>query len=784
MADIFDQLNNNGKTTSPDVVLKLTLNNISVYAEKVKSSITENVEEHKKEVKEHISYISLFFKNFADINFDKVAQTAQKTKISIENQTIALKDIDVQIEKMIEDNQEHEKLFKTYTSKTIKFLHSVYDNGQRVYDFLNTDVVETYKSVKDYISNTYQTILNVGKKLVESKTGSLLVDRFDDLWENTVDKLFNFFRNKGIILNLFFGTLQGIATVFKWVAKTAIYAIGWIYDKFVSLAKIGWKAVGAVFSVIGSAITTVAEIFIDSLTSFLSNPWILLGIGILVYSFLPEIKMFLGKVFTGVWDYIKTSWGKLLSNPFVSGILEMTSNIWSTISSSFDGFLKFVGADEIFKRFFATTKEEMNVLWTKGVSYMSDAWKIVKSYFGKLSDSGVFDETIIMWNIISDIVNGPQKTQEEVDTKSLELLQKVATDQAYESVKGVVLNAFKIQFGFINDQETEGNLLTIANNSFESFKKTLSESTDQTLKNISSSLNIEIGTLVKDVLSISPLNTNNVLQRIDNNKSENFIDKVLKTINIGRTSGDMNKYDAEVEKVGESFSQYTKKMVDFNNMINKSSEASSSFYSDVAQKIIKLNNDNIIANDKYLVTVMEGKNNLVKFDFLSKYKTTFDKINKLMLNSSLNDAQVTDDANKLLKSIGVKQDLTLTQIKDYFKYNLLKDTPETSSTSVNISPKITVPAMSTGGIVSQPMTALIGEAGYPEMVIPLNDDGIKFIKDTIINIADDKKVTSSAPTRNSSIKSIVKRLNSGSQPEADETMFDLKNLSTGIIGIY
>ena len=167
-----------------------------------------------------------------------------------------------------------------------------------------------------------------------------------------------------------------------------------------------------------------------------------------------------------------------------------------------------------------------------------------------------------------------------------------------------------------------------------------------------------------------------------------------------------------------------------------------------------------------LLKIVE-KENIETKEFYKIFNDFLNKKNKITYRN-FDDTE----RNKLIKSLSVyKKDSDISKF-DYSDFAKFPKLPE-KNININFIPN------KDGSIVKGPIHALVGEAG-PEIIIPLNKDGIKFLNDTMKEFKEENYKPVETPIEKN--KNVIKRIKKAGK-YTDTNMFDLKNLSTGFIGI-
>jgi hypothetical protein len=116
-------------------------------------------------------------------------------------------------------------------------------------------------------------------------------------------------------------------------------------------------------------------------------------------------------------------------------------------------------------------------------------------------------------------------------------------------------------------------------------------------------------------------------------------------------------------------------------------------------------------------------------------------------------------------------------------YKSLNTAPEYDASNMHFadsSSSSTVPKYASGAIVNKPTYALIGEGSSPEMVIPLNKEGLEFVCNSMKEMIID--ADSTAANDKMSTRDVIKRIQKNKMAKPDAKVYDMRNLSTGLVG--
>lgn len=171
---------------------------------------------------------------------------------------------------------------------------------------------------------------------------------------------------------------------------------------------------------------------------------------------------------------------------------------------------------------------------------------------------------------------------------------------------------------------------------------------------------------------------------------------------------------------------------------------------------------------------------------LNKHKDRFNELNDSIQNYTISGSNETYD------SLGLN-DITVSGDNINIKNNWIKD-PIFTKLMAGINPnnvktkrKMDIPEAEKGGIVTSSTLAVIGEGLASEIVLPINKFGVEFITEAIDNVIKDNRVSDSplnnAENQTMNTRKQIKRIIKGVQPKADQTIYDMKLISSSKLGV-
>jgi hypothetical protein len=209
------------------------------------------------------------------------------------------------------------------------------------------------------------------------------------------------------------------------------------------------------------------------------------------------------------------------------------------------------------------------------------------------------------------------------------------------------------------------------------------------------------------------------------------------------------------------------------------------------QDKIKQLNDNV---QNTLKNSIHSSNNIS--DLFKSSNVEYEKLLKLISTESKNSLDVYKQFNDfILKQNKTPDGLSKDEINrlydalSVYHSNKRYSTPITKRTkeikNIDYHDFIKIPEKNKfipnkdGSVVKGPIHALVGEAG-PEIIIPLNSEGIKFLNETMAEFKEENYKP--IETQHQKHKNMIKRIKKSGK-YTDTNMFDMKNLSSGLIRV-
>lgn len=625
---------------------------------------------------------------------------------------------------------------------------------------------------------------------------------------STVGKMFDWVYSKGsIVFDLLSKLVSPITSVLKWLASGAISIIEGLYNKFVVLAKIGWKVIATVWDVISEKTKTVAVFFKDMFMEVLSSP---IGFVLAVVGFALAIKFVLKplinmviKIGKFIWSWVLKKVDKLFfNNDAVKRTIFFDKHIKTIrdfFSNLFDNYLT-PAYDKTIGALTGITSQKIKK-WFEKDGVITQYWEKAKKLFSGLISTEIKDDISFTWSAIKDLyyiiksfvdgtdskvekrkdeLRGENKTRLEALTK--QKLSDLANSYIFEQLYTFYYQN-KVLWGKYKKDEIFNKLSDQAEILYNNFKKTIKLSIkDEETQKYVNMIDVNINELVSNIIN---KNETQLTKIIDENKVQSFLS--------GQTLNALQKYFDDPSKLTL--------LDEVHNTLNSLTDVS--FTVQAVDRYKKLQDE-----DKKF---REGKINQISVEN-SMIITNFDKLNsKIKLVSENLSFKAIHTIDKEMDKLQIKQQKLKKTIDNYKKSNqsviqiLAKQPQKFNSGYYDISvithdaaeqPKkpsmlsvnydTSFAGQKDGGIIAKfPTKVLIAEAGHPELIVPINKDGINFINESIVSVLNQEiynNNNNSQKEEKSERESIVKRIRK-QQPKPDSKIYDMKNISYGVIGV-
>jgi hypothetical protein len=721
---------------------------------------------------------------------NEIILSQQKNKNNIERLTktnlTKKKDIedDIPFSKML--LEEEYKNSKKYTRKQDSILSSMWET-------LNTPVKELWSKVKSFTDDAPSWKLDIFINLSE-KLSMYAVRGVGWLLDSTVGKLFTVFgANSNLLSNFITKVASSTWDVVKWIYDFAKKTIYFIWEKFVMLAKVGWKVLSIAWEVLSTPVNMVYDIFKEILMSILTSPIgfvaasvvFILSMRLIVTMVWPKAKGFFWKIAIATWDWVQNT----IADLFFKGNTSEMESFFIKQKQSIIDFMKEAGGmiisfydKYIGEKVGLDSKRIMSFFSTNSVVF-SKLWNSAITLINKLYKNHILDEMIFTWNALTSIYDYIEYYVDDVnklpEEKRYEAELKQENEDRLFAAYSQTLNTYAsslLQQKLLEEYLKNSLLPT------EDLKSILLDRGETILDNIKSSqlFNSELygknfQNKILDSLDGSILN-NVVTGIISNREKYNNKEEVqkyensvkLSKLKLAQLSEIVNNIDpGAVQKLLTSFKEKTDaEYIEHLDTLFKAQD-------------IEINETTMNLGNGILKTVriMEETNKDGKLKLISAYEQTSQKIVKNMqsnIEKLLNDVTGTKITSRkeLLEKIRIKY-------PDWSNEEVEKWADSVFQQSINEAQKQEHKNF-LGSVVTGPIKALIGEGNDPELIAPINRRGIEFIKNSmgdVISNLDTNEENKKEETSNI-VRKFVK-----TQPKKDVKLYDLKNLSNTVVMI-
>ena len=715
----------------------------------------------------------------------------------------------------------------TLNEQICKKVFDAYKKSDKLFIGLNNNVKKLFKS-------KYLTQL---KGYIHSIFSGTLLKRF----KTTISSIFNWIYDKGKkIYNFFKYTLTSVVKIVEWTYNTAKKFIGFIYDKFAALAKVGWETISSVFEYITMPIKEVSSFLVDAINFLLESP---IGFVLAVGGFVLAIKYVLPVILDYIIDFTNTIWGwikKGVINMFFDGDELKYDQFVKIKTNQLDDF--FTNVKTVMIKFYddhiaswtGYDSKKIIGLFEEG-GKISEAWKYITTAWDDLKTSNIFEDISIVWNWLQKVYDtikdfnlfnlrkSDSKDARRWDTLYAEnkkrfdsliiqnlsdLTNSLVFDQLYKEYKNLKILG-------TNPAEISQNLMNKGSQILNSVKNNIALMGDPDLKkHYLANINVNLGKLVDIITTSSETRITNLSKEFDLKQiiSSEIIQKLQKYLNdpaifnlIDATRDDLTMLtsDSFKNQVGNKFNML---LTENTNKLNGTIDQIST---DSAALVENLNSifPNIQNKTSSLIASKGSMEELLKSLKLSKSKlyeivkngTNIEKY--LQLNSPLyakstpsQQVLMIEEFRRLFE-ISKKTKITTS---GEFAYDAIKDEwkmTQLSAQEIEARRKEKTKMVTdswldarrqhyaTGGIVTGPINALIGEAGYPEVIFPLTDTGIKFIYDSMTDILSEKIYETENSHMSNNTQTNVNRIVKSKTNINDTKLFDMKNICCGVVGV-
>lgn len=664
----------------------------------------------------------------------------------------------------------------------------------------------------DSTAKTIDTLLKITKKLsidgvisVVSKLSKITGRGIGWFLDNTFGRIFKFFGLRGNLLsNLLNKTMSVIYSGIKWVYDIAKTVLVKVWDTFVWLAKIGWNVISTIWDVVATPVKQIYGIFKDVFMAIITSPIGFLGMVVgftlmiryAIRTLWPKAKVFIGGLIQGVWDWTLN----FVSNLFYKGnteelmadakiakdtVLTWLGDVGKWFLRKYDDFiapmLNFPNSESIKKYLFGD-----NNIFKQGWNYLTD---ITSTLF---SDD-ILDEAQMTWNFLKDIVNRMKYFfGSETEEPEILLYQDAVREENEKRLELFYSDAINAYAKTKLQSELMATILENANTDDKSLSVLLNKSGEEILKNIKTS----------KFVSDSVLNTK-IIDHIDNSMLQSLIKNTISQKSaITQTSvsnAALASKTALTQLSNLNSITSTTDLTEQQEALTAYSRLTIEDFSKSTETLMSKKDIEISANISSLTKSVEN-NNLIIESTLKNGMVYIEKTAKKLNKKYSDDLQVAVGMyGKSEKELGKILDETFNRdriILNIFEENaktstsmsrkeaekmadlLLDSLYDVASANANFQKK------ADGGLVKEPSTVIVGEGNYPELILPISEVGLKFIKESMESVIEsankDSDTTTNKETdkKKSMIKHIRKNL-----PSQDVKMYDMRNIASGLVVI-
>jgi hypothetical protein len=400
------------------------------------------------------------------------------------------------------------------------------------------------------------------------------------------------------------------------------------------------------------------------------------------------------------------------------------------------------------------------------IGVISKYWNEAKDLFGSMINTGILDDIPFIfnglkdiWDAITNITDGgevrtvKQKQYEQLlHQENTKILEQTTKEQLNSLAESTIFNKL---FTFYNENfenmnferpgEVAKNLKIQAKKLFENFKN-----------NIKLSSNKEENSRY---MSMVDIDLNNIVDTIINSEDEQ-VQKILKGNNLktliaSETFKELQKYYDRPDR-------------------------NEAFAGDIQQKLKKINSqefrDSVLKKEKEISNIQSNPyKDIIPVQDSIKAIKNLEKLNVLSLDSSFDF--IYNRYIKLTTSV-----LSLISNRTKLK-NYVQPIDKQADIFKNMYVDPYIPHKNGGIIAKEPTKVLIAEAGSPELIVPINDEGITFLNESIGNILNKELYKENEPDSQVSEKdTIIKRIKHF-KAKPDQKLYDMRNISHGVVGV-
>jgi hypothetical protein len=659
---------------------------------------------------------------------------------------------------------------------------------------LNTPITELWEKVKSFTDDAPNWKLDVFINLSE-KLSMLAVRGVGWFLDSTLGKLFSFFgANSKILSNFVTKVAQSAWDIVKWVYDFAKKTLQFIWDKFVMLAKVGWKILSIAWEILSTPVNIVYDIFKEVLMAILTSPigfvmasvTFVLAMRYIVTTLWPDMKDFFKRIALSTWDWLKNT----VADLFFKGNTSEMQVFFAKQKESIINFVKDIGGmvvtfyDKYVGEKVGLDSKRIMSFFSTNTGLFSNLWNSTVNLINKIYKNNILDEIQFTWNALRSIYDYIEYYVDDVDMLPEEKrYQEALKKENEERISAAYSSTLNTYAASLLQQKLLEEYLKNSLLPSEDLKTLLMNRGESILENIKSSK-----------LFDSHIYGENFHDKIINALDTSILDKVVTDIVDNREKykkEDVEKYEKATNLSKLKLAQLSEIIKDVDpgsvqKLITSFKEKTDKEYTEQLNKLFKSQDLEIYETTIDLgngilktLTVMEETNNEGKLKLISAYEKTSQKI--------------IDNMQTAIEK--VLSDITRTKItsrKELFEH-VKKSYPDWSTEDVekwvdqifqiSISESQKQLAKSEfGSVVRGPVPVLVGEGNYPEIIVPINNRGIDFIKDSMGDVIGNLDVKEEDKYKKEEASNFIKRIVK-SQPKKDVKLYDLKNLSNTVVMI-
>lgn len=568
--------------------------------------------------------------------------------------------------------------------------------------------------------------------------------------------------------------------IFEWIAKVGFFAIDFMWKTFKGLANIGWAAISGIFSGIASITKAAGTFLMDVLIDVLANPIVLAAlIGVATWWFNDpknqnSIFSKFADVFWTVFDSfvgpIKTAFD--FTKKGVIAVLGWGKDKIDYITDSIKGWWDKIITDEWTKNeFFVEFKKIVGTSydWISGVisTFIPEVEKFVNfiknDILGKF-DFGAVKSTILeSFEFIELLYNafkhGTGYKVERARKEAAAVSQRVYDDRTAmlherlveDKMLDMILLKYKNKITVDNKPQAEKDLNLLLN----SYMNGLDIKNETLMSEIRFEARKFINTILESPMSDSELRK----RRLDISNEAQEIRKEI--TEIRRIRADLSKDVLTEEQIINNRKRLVSIITSHQSNINKAQTNFEYVSGEYLNKIIDANNGQITGNIMDVHRTLNEQSTK-----LGQHSNKISQYQKYLLGQYIKFLE-TPDLDK--------KQFHLYQIISTIRSNGGTIPDNISKLYNNINNKTSIPTMATGGLVKDATLAIIGEGTDPEIVIPINKDGISFVYKSMIDKFEEYEEESEKDVP------VINNIRHNIDMKTDDTLFDLCNIARGLV---